>query len=38
LKDPGVLKIYQQVAYVPFDPVAKRTEATIGSTTWRGWW
>ena len=29
LKDPGVLKTYQQVAYVPFDPVAKRTEATI---------
>jgi H+-transporting ATPase len=29
LKDPGVLKTYQQVAYVPFDPVRKRTEATI---------
>jgi len=29
LKDPGVLKSYQQIAYVPFDPVAKRTEATI---------
>jgi len=29
LKDPSVLKTYQQVAYVPFDPVAKRTEATI---------
>jgi H+-transporting ATPase len=29
LKDPSVLKTYQQVAFVPFDPVAKRTEATI---------
>lgn len=29
LKDPAVLKSYQQVAYVPFDPVSKRTEATI---------
>jgi len=29
LKDRSVLKTYQQVAYVPFDPVAKRTEATI---------
>src|SRR5262245_10324334 len=25
LKDPGVLRAYQQVAFVPFDPVAKRT-------------
>ena len=29
LKDPAVLKSYQQLAFVPFDPVAKRTEATI---------
>lgn len=29
LPDPGILKSYQQVAYTPFDPVHKRTEATI---------
>jgi H+-transporting ATPase len=29
LKDPLVLETYRQVAYVPFDPVAKRTEATM---------
>lgn len=29
LKDPALLKGYRQVAYIPFDPVAKRTEATI---------
>lgn len=29
LKDQSVLKTYQQAAFVPFDPVAKRTEATI---------
>ena len=29
LKDPGALKAYQQIAYVPFDPVSKRTEATV---------
>src|ERR1043166_9611665 len=29
LKDPAILKSYQQEAYVPFDPVDKRTEATI---------
>jgi H+-transporting ATPase len=29
LKNPDELKQYQQVAYTPFDPVAKRTEATI---------
>src|SRR5437016_10165347 len=28
LKDPSVLKSYQQEKYVPFDPVGKRTEAT----------
>jgi H+-transporting ATPase len=33
LKDPSVLKNYQQVAFVPFDPVAKRTEATIKGST-----
>ena len=29
LRDESVLKRYQQEAYVPFDPVHKRTEATI---------
>src|SRR3989441_5232578 len=29
LKVPSVLKSYQQEKYVPFDPVDKRTEATI---------
>ena len=29
LKDPSLLKSYQQEKYVPFDPVNKRTEATI---------
>src|SRR5436309_14222060 len=29
LKDPSVLKSYHQERYVPFDPVDKRTEATI---------
>jgi H+-transporting ATPase len=29
LKDPSILKSYQQEKYVPFDPVDKRTEATI---------
>ena len=29
LKNPSVLGGYKQVAYVPFDPVSKRTEATI---------
>ncbi len=29
LKDSSVLKGYQQEKYVPFDPVGKRTEATI---------
>src|SRR5437762_11393050 len=29
LKDPSILKSYQQENYVPFDPVNKRTEATI---------
>src|SRR5437899_7590048 len=29
LKDPSILKNYQQEKYVPFDPVDKRTEATI---------
>jgi H+-transporting ATPase len=29
LKDPSVLKKYEQTAFIPFDPVAKRTEATI---------
>jgi H+-transporting ATPase len=29
LKNTNELEQYQQVAYIPFDPVAKRTEATI---------
>src|SRR5437870_2992215 len=29
LRDQSVLKTYKQKAYVPFDPVHKRTEATI---------
>jgi H+-transporting ATPase len=29
LKDPSVLQRYRQEAYVPFDPIRKRTEATI---------
>src|SRR5262249_3478221 len=29
LKDPAILKSYQREKYVPFDPVDKRTEATI---------
>jgi H+-transporting ATPase len=29
LKDPSVLQTYRQETYVPFDPVDKRTEATI---------
>src|SRR6184192_2295452 len=29
LKDPSVLKSYQQEKYVPFNPIDKRTEATI---------
>src|SRR5262249_38511416 len=29
IKDQSVLKTYQQQAYVPFDPVHKRTKATI---------
>ena len=33
LKDPAILKSYQQEKYVPFDPVDKRTEATIKDTS-----
>src|SRR6266542_4236878 len=33
LKDPSTLKSYHQEKYVPFDPVNKRTEATIKDTT-----
>jgi H+-transporting ATPase len=29
LKDPKVMAGYQQVKFVPFDPVSKRTEATV---------
>ncbi len=32
LKDQGVLKPYEQLKFVPFDPVGKRTEATIKGT------
>jgi len=33
LKDPSKLNSYQQENYVPFDPVDKRTEATIKDTS-----
>ena len=33
LKYPAILKTYQQEKYVPFDPVDKRTEATIKDTS-----
>src|SRR5580700_2527919 len=33
LTDLAILKIYQQEKYVPFDPVDKRTEATIKDTS-----
>jgi H+-transporting ATPase len=33
LKDPGILKSYKQEQYVPFNPVDKRTEATIQDTS-----
>src|SRR5439155_20154206 len=33
LKNPSVLKSYQQEEYVPFNPVDKRTEATIKNTS-----
>jgi H+-transporting ATPase len=29
LKDPEILKNYRQVKFIPFDPVSKRTEATL---------
>src|SRR5271157_2325599 len=29
LKDPAALNAYQQVKFVPFDPVSKRTEAEV---------
>ncbi len=35
LKNSDVLKDYQTTAYVPFDPVAKRTEATIKDSSGR---
>ncbi len=35
MKDPGELKSYEQTAYIPFDPVAKRTEATIKDSSGR---
>ena len=35
LKDQSALKTYQQVDYVPFDPVTKRTEATIKDASGR---
>ena len=31
LEDPAVLEGYTQSAFVPFDPVGKRTEATIAA-------
>ena len=35
LKNPEVLKDYQQTKFVPFDPVAKRTEATVKDASGR---
>ncbi len=38
LRDPSVLASYRQTAFVPFDPVSKRTEATVtdpGGVTFR---
>jgi H+-transporting ATPase len=32
LQDQGLLKLYEQLKFVPFDPVGKRTEATIKGT------
>ncbi len=29
LQDPEIMNSYQQIAFVPFDPVGKRTEATV---------
>jgi len=29
LQDPGVVSSYEQIEFVPFDPVGKRTEATV---------
>lgn len=31
LKDPSLLDMYIQTAFVPFDPLGKRTEATVSS-------
>src|SRR6266480_1750192 len=36
LKDPSILKTYQQEKYVPFDPVDKRTEATMKDASGKG--
>jgi H+-transporting ATPase len=30
LADPGVLDSFKSIAFMPFDPVGKRTEATVG--------
>src|SRR6184192_2098523 len=38
LKGPSVLKSYQQEKYVPFDPVDKRTEATIKDASSKVFW
>jgi len=32
LRDPAVLKGYKEVNFIPFDPVEKRTEATVEDT------
>ena len=37
LKDPAVLKDYQQTRFVPFDPVSKRTEAEIRDQSGKTW-
>ncbi|MDR6758112.1 H+-transporting ATPase [Mycoplana sp. BE70] len=33
VKDPSVLDVYRPIAYMPFDPVSKRTEATFEDAT-----
>jgi len=33
LADKSILKEYEQTAYIPFDPVSKRTESTVKNTS-----
>ena len=36
LKDPGILNTYKQLKFIPFDPVNKRTEATVEGKDGKG--